>query len=48
MLQNRMFSFDFPCEENKPLKVSHDDNSLLWHVGYGHLNIRGLKFLYNK
>lgn len=48
MLQNRIFSFNLPCEASTTLNVAYDDSSWLWHIRYGHLNMKGLKLLYNK
>jgi len=48
MLQNKIFSFNFCYEENRAIKVGYDDDSWLWYMRYGHLNIRGLNLLHNK
>lgn len=48
MLHNIIFAFNLPCEASMTLNVSYDGSSWLWHIRYGHLNMKGLKLLYNK
>jgi len=47
MPQNRIFAFIFSCETNRTLKLVYNDDSLLWNMRYGNINIRALKLLHN-
>ena len=48
MLPNRNLSLELPCAANIALKICYDNDSLLWHMRYGNLYMRGLKLLHNK
>ena len=45
MTSNKMFPLDVSNLENFALATSVKDDSNLWHLRYGHLNIKGLKLL---
>lgn len=48
MTPNNMFPLDVSNMENFALAASAKDDSKLWHLRYGHLNIKGLKLLVDK
>ncbi|KAH0779714.1 hypothetical protein KY290_006141 [Solanum tuberosum] len=48
MTPNNMFPLDVSNMENFALAASAKDDSKLWHLRYGHLNINGLKLLVDK
>ncbi|KAF3658360.1 putative phytosulfokine receptor 1-like [Capsicum annuum] len=48
MTPNKVFSLDIFNMENFALAASVNDDSELWHLRYGHLNIKGLKLLVDK
>lgn len=48
MTSNKMFPLDVSNMENFALAASAKDDSKLWHLRYGHLNIKGLKLLSDK
>ncbi|CAL5412844.1 unnamed protein product [Camellia sinensis] len=48
MTQNKMFPLEVSGMENFVFAASGKDDSKLWHLRYGHLNIKGLKLLKEK
>lgn len=48
MAPNKVFPFLLSSDSNHALKVDEVDNSLLWHMRYGHLNYKSLKVLKEK
>ncbi|KAL4362876.1 hypothetical protein GQ457_04G016030 [Hibiscus cannabinus] len=48
MTPNKMFSLDVSTMENFALVANAKDDSELWHLRYGHLNVKGLKLLSDK
>ncbi|CAL5345664.1 unnamed protein product [Camellia sinensis] len=48
MTQNKMFPLEVSSMENFVFAASGKDDSKLWHLRYGHLNIKGLKLLKEK
>ncbi|KAK2983132.1 hypothetical protein RJ640_022604 [Escallonia rubra] len=48
MTQNKMFPLEVSKIENFVLATGRIDDSKLWHLRYGHLNIKGLKLLSEK
>ncbi|KAK2985314.1 hypothetical protein RJ640_024310 [Escallonia rubra] len=48
MTQNKMFPLEVSKMENFVLATGGIDDSKLWHLRYGHLNIKGLKLLSEK
>ncbi|KAK2970868.1 hypothetical protein RJ640_022310 [Escallonia rubra] len=48
MTQNKMFPLEVSKMENFVLATGGIDDSKLWHLQYGHLNIKGLKLLSEK
>ena len=48
MMSNKMFLLDVSNMESFTLVASANDESKLWHLRYGHLNIKGLKLLVEK
>ena len=48
MTDNKMFPLKISNMENQALIASKKDESKLWHLQYGHLNIKGLKLLSQK
>ena len=47
MTPNKIFPIILPLITKNALRVKHDD-SLLWHLRYGHLNYKSLKVFKNK
>jgi hypothetical protein len=45
MTPNKMFPLDVSTMQNFALAASTKDDSKLWHLRYGHLNMKGLKLL---
>ena len=43
-----MFLLNIQSDIAKCLKACYNDNSLLWHLRFGHLNFGGLKLLFKK
>uniref|UniRef100_A0A3Q7J8P2 GAG-pre-integrase domain-containing protein n=1 Tax=Solanum lycopersicum TaxID=4081 RepID=A0A3Q7J8P2_SOLLC len=48
MAENKMFPLEDSNVENIALVIDAKNDSDLWHLRYGHLNIKGLKFLCQK
>ncbi|KAL4291772.1 hypothetical protein GQ457_14G025100 [Hibiscus cannabinus] len=48
MTPNKMFPLDVSTMENFSLAANAKDDSELWHLRYGHLNVKGLKLLSDK
>jgi len=48
MMSNKMFPLDVSDMENFSLAANANDDSKLWHLRYGHLNINCLKLLGDK
>ncbi|KAL4312806.1 hypothetical protein GQ457_01G025220 [Hibiscus cannabinus] len=48
MTPNKMFPLDVSTMENFALAANAKDDSELWHLRYGHLNVKGLKLLSDK
>ena len=48
MTQNKMFPLDVSNIERHALITTQKNESSLWHLRYGHLNIKGLRLLSQK
>ncbi|XP_037493577.1 uncharacterized protein LOC119370128 [Jatropha curcas] len=48
MTLNKMFPLDVSNMENFALAANAKDDSMLWHLRYGHLHMKGLKLLSDK
>ena len=48
MAPNKVFPLFMPFGQNNALKCENMDESILWHLRYGHLNFNGLKLLKQK
>lgn len=48
MTQNKMFSLEVSHMENFVLVANRKDDTILWHLRYGHLNVKGLRLLSDK
>ena len=48
MTSNKLFPLDVSNMENFALAARANDDSKLWHLRYGHLNMKGLKLLSDK
>lgn len=48
MTKNRMFPFDIKAIHEYAMVAGEKDESKLWHLRYGHLNINGLQLLERK
>ncbi|KAL3537426.1 hypothetical protein ACH5RR_000792 [Cinchona calisaya] len=48
MTENKMFPLEVSKVENFALVTGAQNNSKLWHLRYGHLNVKGLKLLEQK
>ena len=48
MTQNRIFPLEVSHIESFAFATGKKEESSLWHLGYGHLNIKGLKLLSDK
>lgn len=45
MAPNKVFPLTMPLNNNISLKVEKSEESLLWHLRYGHMNYNGLRQL---
>jgi len=48
MVKNQMFPLEVSMIDRYAMGASCDDETTLWHLHYGHLNINGLKLLSRK
>ena len=49
MIENKIFPLEISSVENHALVASNKKKeSLLWHLWYGHLNVKGLNLLSQK
>nr|CAD1820646.1 unnamed protein product [Ananas comosus var. bracteatus] len=48
MTPNKVFPLNMPTKQNIALKSEKVDESYLWHLRYGHLNLKGLHLLKEK
>ncbi|KAK9157521.1 hypothetical protein Scep_004095 [Stephania cephalantha] len=48
MASNKMFPLDVSNIQSFALAAKVDDDSKLWHLRYGHLNVKGIKLLSDK
>ncbi|XP_038685787.1 uncharacterized protein LOC119985569 [Tripterygium wilfordii] len=48
MTENKMFPLEVSSVQGQALVVGKENDSTLWHLRYGHLNINGLKLLSQK
>lgn len=48
MTQNKLFPLQVSNMEKYVFSVKENNESKLWHLRYGHLNVRGLKLLSQK
>lgn len=45
IIRNEMFPLDVSQMENFVLKIKENNDSMVWHLRYGHMNFNGLKLL---
>lgn len=45
MTQNKLFPLDVSNDLNRVLVAKESIKATLWHLRYGHLNVKGLKLL---